>query len=158
MYSWQDFRTAEPLLIQVEQTYAQLLRFEETHDHDSYQVHGFENQDVTQVSESVLTMIREELGRLPGKVYYWLLPFYSGNFHVLTQALERAGTRYEAKDTRKSRQVFYRFFLSLPEEQRLRLGTHIKSPELIKRSEEIRTEISRQKSKLKDLLDRRHAN
>jgi len=158
MHSWQDFRTAEPLLIQVEQTYAQLLRFEETHDVDSYQVHGFENQDVKQVSESVITMIREELRHLPGQIYYWLLPFYSGNFHILTQALDRAGITYGGKDTRKSRQVFYRFFLSLPTEQRERLGTHIKSPELIKRSERIRGEIDRQKANLKKMLDKRHAN
>jgi hypothetical protein len=158
MNSWQDYERAEPLLRQIEETYAQLEYFEQTHPSDEAARHGVTVQHLRAVRQSVLRSIAEEVRRLPGRVYYWLYPFYRGDFARLSRVLTLLGGMENRRDHPDARRAFYRFFRSLPPEARRHLDSQLNDPELSRRSQAIQTRIQQMRNEVKSKLDRDAAN
>lgn len=158
MNSWQDYQVAEPILREAELTYAQFERFQQTYPSNKVHEHGIDARRMQKVRQSVLSNIAAEVNRLPGKVYYWLCPFYPGDFALLTRALIEVGHVEVRRSHPSARRAFYQFFRSLPPGAKDRLGREINDPELLQRSQAIQTQINSLKSSLKQRLDRDAAN
>jgi hypothetical protein len=158
MNSWQEYQRAEPLLRQIEETYAQLERFEQSHPPEGSDHHGVTAQHLRALRQSVLKSIAADVRLLPGRVYYWLYPFYRGDFARLSRVLSLLGGIENRHDHPGARQTFYRFFRSLPREARKSLDAHLNDPELSRRSEAIQSRIDAMRSNVKARLDQEASN
>jgi len=159
MKSWQEFRTIEPLLQRIEKRFTQLQSFEkkytaELDDEDS----PFSEEDILTAKKALLESIRAEAERLPGKVYYWLFPFYEGNFLQLVAALGSCGVMDKQKDDPESRSAFYKFFRTVPMKERLLLGQKLKHPELTEQAIRIQKKIQAKKNAVRSHINKHHAN
>lgn len=158
MNSWQDFVAAEPILQQIEDRFARLQAFEQTFETYGLNEFGLSDMDLRDTREMILERIRVDACQIPGKVYYWLYPFYKGDFLRLVAALGASGAMEKQKDDDESRQAFYRFFRSIPIQERLQLGKRLNHPRLAQEAEVIQQKISDRRSTVKQLLDTQFSN
>lgn len=150
------FQQAEPLLLSIEERYNRLVEFEKAHDRT---LHSHITKDqLNQARESLLESIRGEMDKVEGKIYYWLYPFYSGDFLQLVAALGSAGAMEKQKDDEESRNAFYRFFKTVPLQERLGLGKKLNNPELTEQAERIQSKIQAKKKNIRHFLNKHHAN
>lgn len=158
MNSWQAYQRTEPLLRQIEETYAQLEHFEQMHPPELSARHGVTERHLQAVRQSVLTRLATDAAHLPDKVYYWLYPFYRGDFARLSRVLALLGYFEPRRDQPAARKAFFHFFRSLPPEARARLDAQLNDPELHRQSAAIQQRITAMKSALKSQLDQDAAN
>ncbi len=158
MYTWNQYKSAESALIHIEETYAQLELFEKYYHPDNQEWHGLDQDDIEDVISQTEVALKSEISSLPGPVYYWLMPFYPGNFLTLIKAIKKLGKIDPELKTRKSAQSFYRFFMSLPYAEKVILGLNLESTELINRSNEVLQKIETRKQDLTDSINRHHSN
>lgn len=124
-------------------------------------VHGEENlteKDADVVISTVMLSIVEDAAPLSGKVYYWLYPFYEGNFLQLVAALGASGVMEKQKDTQASRLAFYKFFRTVPIAVRLKLGERLNQPELAKEAAAIQAKITKRKMDVQTYMKKYHSN
>lgn len=159
MKSWQEFRQAEPLLQRIERRFTQLQEFENKHkeelENDSSQ---FSADDIFTAKKALLESIKAEAENLPGKVYYWLYPFYEGNFLQLVAALGSCGVMDKQKDDPESRSAFYRFFRTVPMKERLMLGQKLEQPELTEQAIRIQRKIQAKRAAVRTHINKHHSN
>ncbi|WNJ19963.1 hypothetical protein [Pontibacter sp. G13] len=158
MRNWEEFRKAEPTLQRIEERYAKLLRFEQKYPQGQAHVHGFTSEDLMEARNAMLSSIKVEARSLNGKIYYWLYPFYRGNFLKLVAALGSCGLMDKQKDDPESRNAFYKFFKTVPMEEKLHLGKRLNQPELTEKAMAIQQKIQQKKRAVKDHMDKYHGN
>ncbi|MEO0468126.1 MAG: hypothetical protein AAF206_00795 [Bacteroidota bacterium] len=158
MNSWQEFQTSEPVLLEIERRFDRLQNFERRYAPDQEAVHGFSVADIATAREAMLESIRSEAEAIPGKVYYWLYPFYSGNFLRLVAALGMCGAMDRQKDDEESRQAFYRFFKTVPMDERMQLGERLNHPELTEQAKKIQKKLTAKRKAVKNFMDLNHGN
>lgn len=159
MKSWQEFREIEPQLQRIEKRFTQLQSFEKKYiaDLEEDSPH-FSEEDIQTAKKALLESIRVEAQRLPGKVYYWLFPFYEGNFLQLVAALGSCGVMDKQKDDPESRSAFYTFFRTVPMAERLLLGKKLKHPELTEQAIKIQKKIQAKRNAVRTHINKHHAN
>lgn len=158
MKNWQEFQLAEPILKRIERRFTKLQNFERRYKSVNAEVHGFSQNDLDETKEIILESIRDEAAMIPGKVYYWLYPFYSGNFLQLVAALGHCGMMERQKDDAESRNAFYQFFKTVPIDERLQLGERLNHPELTDQAIKIQKKIKARKDALRSHLNEHFAN
>ncbi len=158
MKNWNEFQSAHPKLQKIEETYLSLHRFLKAYPLSKQEVHGLDEADLKYTREAVLEEMKKLAKELPGRVYYWLFPFYKGDFMKLVSALGACGAMGKQRDDPESRRTFYRFFRTVPVEERLKIGERLNQPELTAQSKEIQDKIKVRKTKIKLQLDQLHAN
>jgi hypothetical protein len=158
MRNWQEYLLAEPLLRDLEQRYAKLKRFERQFTPETSHEHGFSAADLAHAKSAMMESIRVDATRIPGKVYYWLFPFYPGNFLQLVAALGSCDAMDQQRDDPESRETFYQFFRSVPLDIRLGLGTKLNQPELTQQAISIQNKIHAKRTQVKEHLDDHFAN
>ncbi|MDX1905796.1 MAG: hypothetical protein SF053_02090 [Bacteroidia bacterium] len=154
MQTWQDYLTYEPILLRIESLYTRLLQLEEAWL-------GRDTAATELLSETRILLqeaIRTEAARIPGKLYYWMYPFYSGDFLRLVAALGCAGAMERQEDTADSRAAFYSFFKTVPLQTRLKLGQRLNHPELTARAQQIEDKLRERRDTIKQTLDAMYAN
>lgn len=156
MKNWQQYQLAEPILLEIESRFDRLQKFEEKYLQS--QNMGYQSEEVESAKEALLESIKSEASQLPGKVYYWLYPFYKGNFLRLVAALGACGVMEKQKDDEISRNAFYQFFKTVPFDERLQLGERLNNPELTEQAQKIRTKITAKRNAVEDFLNSNHAN
>ncbi|GAB4417633.1 MAG: hypothetical protein OHK0039_28260 [Bacteroidia bacterium] len=143
MKDWFAFRRAMPLLQRIEQHYAALQ--------------ALDPSDLA--SRAVLgDQLLADAHALPGQVYYWMYPFYEGDFLRLVAALGYCGAMQPQQDDPASRLAFYALFRTVPMDVRLRLGECLQHPGLIAQADAIRDKIDLRRETLKSHLDKHFAN
>ena len=157
MKNWQEFQKAEPILLEIESRFERLQKFESRYL-SSQEEHGYQSRDVEAARDAIMESIRAEAAHINGKVYYWLYPFYRGNFLKLVAALGACGLMEKQKDDEISRTAFYSFFRTVPFEERLQLGERLNQPELTEQAHRIRNKIKAKRSAVQDFLNQNHAN
>ena len=159
MKSWQEFRQVEPLLRRIERRFTQLQSFEKKYkeglEEDSPH---FSEEDILTAKNALLESIKSEAESLPGKVYYWLFPFYEGNFLQLVAALGSCGVMDKQKDDPESRSAFYKFFRTVPMKERLLLGQKLKQPELTEQAIRIQKKIQARRTAVRSHMNKHHSN
>ncbi|MEM7370913.1 MAG: hypothetical protein AAF587_20025 [Bacteroidota bacterium] len=158
MKNWKQYQQAEPILLRIEQRFSRLQSFQKRYPADQTHLHGFSPEDISHAKEALLESIRTDALLLPGKVYYWLYPFYSGNFLQLVAALGRSGMMDKQKDNPESRNAFYQFFKTVPLDIRLGLGQKLNHPELTQQALRIQAKIKAKKALVKSHLDENFSN
>lgn len=158
MKNWKQYQQAEPILLRIEQRFARLQSFQQRYPADQTHIHGFSPEDITHAIEALLESMRSEALILPGKVYYWLYPFYSGNFLQLVAALGRCGMMDKQTDNEETRNAFYQFFKTVPLDIRLGLGKKLNHPELTEQALRIQAKIKAKKALVKSHLDKNFSN
>lgn len=158
MRNWQEFQQAEPILRRIEERFQKLKRFEARYPASEVDTHGFNEEDILLAKEALLESIKSDASNIPGKVYYWLYPFYPGNFLHLVAALGSCGAMEKQKDDENSRNAFYQFFKTVPIDERLQLGERLNQPELTEQAKRIQAKIQAKKSSVQSYMDQNHAN
>lgn len=158
MYSWSEFQQVLPLLQRIEARFARLRRFEEKYPENLTHIHGFTVEDIQHAKAALLASLKADAKAVPLKLYYWLYPFYSGDFMCLVAAMGTAGEMEKQKDDDQSREAFYKFFRSVPMEERLQLGARLNNPELTQQAARIQAKIKAKRSEVKGHMDIFHAN
>ncbi|MDX2249453.1 MAG: hypothetical protein SF052_21900 [Bacteroidia bacterium] len=158
MKTWKQFKLEEPKLLRIEQRFTKLQNFERKCQQLSSGAGLLDIEDIKETREVILESIRAEAGTIQGKIYYWLYPFYAGNFLQLVAALGHCGLMEKQKDDAESRNAFYGFFRTVPVEERLQLGARLNHPELTQQSIQIQQKIQAKKDALKSHLNSHHAN
>ena len=158
MKNWKQYQQAEPILLRIEHRFSRLQSFERRYPANQTHLHGFSPDDITHAKEALLESIRSEAATLPGKVYYWLYPFYEGNFLQLVAALGSCGMMDKQTDDPESRNAFYQFFRTVPLNIRLGLGKKLNHPELTEQALRIQAKINAKKALVKSHLDKNFSN
>lgn len=158
MKTWKEFKLAEPTLQRIERRFAKLQVFERSYYKLNPESSCIGPEDMKETREVILDSIRAEAETVEGKIYYWLYPFYSGNFLQLVAALGNCGMMETQKDDAESRNAFYNFFRTVPIEERLQLGERLNHPELTQQSIRIQEKIQARKESLQTHINRYHAN
>lgn len=158
MKNWKQYQEAEPILLRIEQRFSRLQNFERRYPANQTHLHGFSEEDLEHAKEALLESIRSDAAILPGKVFYWLYPFYSGNFLQLVAALGSSGMMDKQKDDPETRNAFYQFFKTVPLDIRLGLGEKLNQPELTQQARRIQAKIQAKKSLVKSHLDKNFSN
>ena len=158
MKSWKEFREAEPVLKRIERRFSQLQRFEKKYQALGFPDEEFSEQDLQDAKAALLESIKADAMHVKGKVYYWLYPFYTGNFLQLVAALGSCGMMEKQKDDPQSRNAFYAFFKTVPLQERLELGKRLNHPELTEQATKIQKKIQAKKDALKKHMNQHHAN
>ncbi len=156
MKNWQQYQLAEPILLEIENRFDRLQKFEEKYLNS--QAHGYQSDEAETARAAILESIKAEAQSLPGKVYYWLYPFYKGNFLKLVAALGACGAMEKQKDDEASRAAFYSFFKTVPFDERLQLGERLNNPELTEQAHRIKNKIIAKRSAVKDFLNSNYGN
>ncbi|MEM7658285.1 MAG: hypothetical protein AAF399_19320 [Bacteroidota bacterium] len=158
MKNWQQYKESEALLLQIEARFSRLKRFEARTTEENQELHGFTSDDIEIASQALKESINADISRLPGKVYYWIFPFYPGNFLQLVAALGSANAMDRQRNDPQSRQAFYQFFRTVPMEIRLGLGEKLNHPELSAQAKVIQKKIHAKKNKVKSYMDDHFGN
>ncbi|RMG73596.1 MAG: hypothetical protein D6722_03535 [Bacteroidetes bacterium] len=158
MNSWQEYQEVLPLLQQIEERYTLILRLEEKFQLSEAAELGFSGADLQAARQALLASIRMDGGALSGKIFYWLYPFYPGQFLRLVAALGSCGLMDKQQDDAASRQRFMRFFRTVPLQERLSLGKRLNHPGLIAQADKIQEKLDDRRDELKTYLDRYYAN
>ena len=158
MKNWQEFQQAEPILLRIESRFQKLKRFESRYPASEANLHGFDEEDIILAKEALLESIKSDVASIPGKVYYWLYPFYGGNFLHLVAALGACGAMEKQRDDERSRNAFYQFFKTVPIDERLQLGERLNQPELTEQAKRIQARIQAKRKTVQDFMDKNHAN
>lgn len=157
MNTWQEFQAIHPLLLRIEERYTRLLNFESKFE-DPPTGFEFSEEDLDAVRSAVYDSIRYDAQELTDKMYYWLYPFYDGNFLRLVAALGACGIMHKQQDNQASRMAFYKFFRSVPLEERLKLGEKLNQPDLAEQAARIEAKLTKRKSMLKAYMEKYHSN
>jgi hypothetical protein len=158
MKNWNQFIASEPILFTIEARYGRLQELEQAARQQGYSASSDLIFDWSDARNILLEGIRREAERLPGKVYYWLYPFYRGDFLQLVAALGACGAMDQQRDDEESRLAFYEFFRSVPLEDRLELGQRLGAPRLARESAEIQQKIEERKTGIKQIIDQNFGN
>lgn len=158
MQSWEQFKSLEPKLIQIEEAFAQYEAFEAYYTSDNFHSHGLTPLDLEEVRRETLDALRTEIRRLPARVYYWLLPFYSGNFLTLLRAIERLADYDPEARGEVAKRSFLHFFTTLPFAERVVMGINLNSTELIYRTHDVLGKIEEKKQSVAQRIDQLHSN
>ena len=158
MNSWQEFQSVLPLLQRIEARYAHLQRLEESFEPTEVEALGFHTADLDLARQALLASIRSEGDGLSGKVFYWLYPFYPGQFLRLVAALGSCGLMEKQQDDAASRDRFMRFFQTVPLQERLALGERLNHPGLIALADRIQRKVEDRRSRIKAEIDTHFAN
>ncbi|MEZ4826468.1 MAG: hypothetical protein R3C61_09260 [Bacteroidia bacterium] len=158
MKTWKEFKQVEPILQRIEKRFTRLQGLERTYHKLNPENSGITPEEIKETREVILESIREEAGGIEGRIYYWLYPFYSGNFLQLVAALGNCGMMETQKDDAESRNAFYNFFRTVPMEERLQLGERLNHPELTQQSIRIQEKIQEKKVALQEHINRNFSN
>ncbi|MEO1450447.1 MAG: hypothetical protein AAFV07_13030 [Bacteroidota bacterium] len=158
MYSWSEFQQVVPLLQRIEARFARLRRFEAKYPPNAGHIHGFTEEDIQHAKEALMTSLQADAEAVSIKMYYWLYPFYPGDFMCLVAAMGAAGAMEKQQDDPASRKAFYNFFRTVPMEERLQLGARLNNPELSEQAARIQAKIKAKRSEVKGHMDTFHAN
>ena len=158
MYSWSEFQQVVPLLQRIEARFARLRRFEAKYPVNATHIHGFTEADIQHAREALLASLKADAQAVSIKMYYWLYPFYPGDFMCLVAAMGAVGVMEKQKDDEASRKAFYNFFRTVPMEERLQLGARLNNPELTEQAAAIQAKIKSKRSAVKNHMDSFHAN
>lgn len=158
MKDWNQFISAEPILFTIEARYSRLQELEQAARQHGYGADADLIFDWTDARNILLEGIRREAERLPGKIYYWLYPFYRGDFLQLVAALGACGAMEQQRDDDESRLAFYEFFRSVPLEERLELGQRLGAPHLAREAADIQQKIQQRKTGIKLIIDQHFGN
>ena len=158
MISWDQFSTLQPRLTRIEEAYAQLELFEKHYRTDDASHHGLTPEDIREVKQETMMALKAEISALPGRVYYWLLPFYKGDFLVLLRAFKALSTYDPEAHTTEAKRAFYQFFLSLPFPERIILGIQLDSVDLVNRTTDLLERIESKKQEFKEQLNQNYSN
>lgn len=158
MKNWEQFQLAHPTLLKIEKYYSQLVKFLKEYSPSESHFHGLTTDDIIDTRAAILQAMAEEANGINGKVYYWLYPFYEGNFLQLVAALGACNYMEKQKDDDESRRAFYRFFRTVPIEERLKLGDRLEEPELTDQAFRLQEKIKARKAQIKFKLDTMNSN
>lgn len=158
MRNWEEFKTVHPLLLRIESTYQRLEQFVNHYPASESHIHGLSSEDIQDAKEVILEEIRMDAASIPGRIYYWLYPFYEGNFLKLVAALGACNMMESQKDDVHTQKAFYRFFRTVPMAERLKLGDRLNQPELTEKAMRIQEKIKARKAQIKIRLDKLHSN
>ncbi|MEL7535004.1 MAG: hypothetical protein AAFN10_27120 [Bacteroidota bacterium] len=158
MKNWQQYQQAEPILQEIEGRFERLQKFESRYPESMAEELGLTPEDIRAAREALFESLKAEASLIDGKVYYWLYPFYKGNFLTLVAALGSVGAMDRQKDDDESRSAFYRFFRSVPMEERLLLGERLDHPELTEQAQKIQTKIQNRRQKVESFVNKNFAN
>lgn len=158
MKNWQQYQQAEPILQEIEGRFERLQKFESRYPESMAEELGLTPEDIRAARAALFESLKAEASLIDGKVYYWLYPFYKGNFLTLVAALGSVGAMDRQKDDEVSRAAFYRFFRSVPMEERLLLGERLDHPELTEQAQKIQTKIQNRRQKVESFVNKNFAN
>lgn len=158
MKNWQQFQEAEPVLLEIEGRFDRLQKFETRYPESKAAELGLTPEDIRSAKSALVESLKAEASLVKGKIYYWLYPFYKGNFLTLVAALGSVGAMDKQKDDEESRAAFYRFFRSVPMEERLLLGERLDHPELTAQAMRIQSKIQARKDKVTNFVNENFAN
>lgn len=158
MYSWSEFQQVVPLLQRIEARFSRLKRFEDKYPVNATHLHGFTEEDIRHAREALLASLKSDAEAVGIKMYYWLYPFYPGDFMRLVAAMGAVGEMEKQTDNAASRKAFYHFFRTVPMEERLQLGARLKNPELTEQAAQIQAKIKAKRTEVKGHFDSFHAN
>lgn len=158
MKNWQQYQTAEPILQEIEGRFERLQKFESRYPESMAEELGLTPEDIQAARAALFESLKAEASLIDGKVYYWLYPFYKGDFLTLVAALGSIGAMDRQKDDDDSRAAFYRFFRSVPMEERLLLGERLDHPELTEQAKRIQTKIQTRRKKVESFVNDNFAN
>lgn len=158
MKNWEEFQLAHPTLQKIERSYSQLVEFLKDYTPSESHIHGLTMDDILDTRAAILAAMADEARSISGKVYYWLYPFYEGNFLALVAALGACNYMEKQKDDEESKRAFYHFFRTVPVEERLKLGDRLGDPQLTDEAFQIQKKIKARKTQIKHKLDKLHSN
>ncbi|MFK7921116.1 MAG: hypothetical protein AB8H47_04125 [Bacteroidia bacterium] len=158
MKNWQQYQKAESILQEIEGRFERLQKFESRYPESMAAELGLTPEDIQAARAALFESLKAEASLIDGKVYYWLYPFYKGNFLTLVAALGSIGAMDRQKDDDESRAAFYRFFRSVPMEERLLLGERLDHPELTEQAKRIQTKIQTRRKKVESFVNDNFAN
>ncbi len=158
MTTWAQYQTLIPTLTRIEEAYAQLEVFERYYRQEDSESHGLTRADIADVKRETIMALRREILGLPAKVYYWLLPFYPGDFLVLLRAIKAMGGYDPEEKSFNAKRDFYQFFLSLPFAERVILGLELGSTDLVQRTSSLLEKIEDKKEEITKQLNQHHGN
>lgn len=158
MKNWQQYQLAEPILQEIEGRFERLQKFESRYPESMAEELGLTPEDIRSARAALFESLKAEASLINGKVYYWLYPFYKGNFLTLVAALGSIGAMDKQKDDDESRAAFYRFFRSVPMEERLLLGERLDHPELTAQAKRIQTKIHNRRKNVESFVNKNFAN
>ncbi|MEO0899176.1 MAG: hypothetical protein AAFY71_22380 [Bacteroidota bacterium] len=145
-------------MLRIESTYQRLEQFVNRYPASESHIHGLSEEDIQDAKEVILEEIRMDAASIPGRIYYWLYPFYEGNFLKLVAALGACNMMDTQKDDPETQTAFFRFFKTVPMQERLKLGEKLNQPELTEKAIRIQEKIKARKAHIKIRLDKFHSN
>ncbi|MCI4668758.1 MAG: hypothetical protein MRZ79_11530 [Bacteroidia bacterium] len=158
MKNWEEFQSIHPTLQRIENTYIQLVEFLQEYSPSESHIHGLTEEDIVETRASILEVMAKDANKITGRIYYWLYPFYEGNFLKLVAALGACNSMEKQEDDDESRKAFYRFFRTVPVEERLKIGDRLNDPGLTQQAIKIQDKIKTRKAQIKIKLDKFHSN